>query len=61
MQRAAIVSNFYSNGIVGLAAFRTLINDDLKVAYRQALDTYVVGELVSGAGRPTTTTLATVR
>ena len=49
MQRAATVSNFYSNGIVQLSAFRTLINDDLTTAYRQALDAYVVGELVSGA------------
>ena len=49
MQRAATVSAFYPNAIVGLGAFRTLINDDMKTAYRQELDTYVVDELVTGA------------
>ena len=32
-----------------LSAFRQLVDGDLTMAYRQALDAYIIGELESGA------------
>lgn len=50
MQRAATVSGYHPNALVGMAAFRQLVNDDLTTAYRQALDAYIVGEITDNAG-----------
>jgi hypothetical protein len=46
----ATVSDAYPNAIVQLPAFRSLVNDDLAVTYREGLDAHCVEALILGAG-----------
>lgn len=49
MQRAATVTDYYPNAIVGLDAFRQLVDTDMRSAIMDALDAYVVGTLAGEA------------